>query len=54
MQDRILSAPEQIAALQAALPEAEVETMENRGHMPLVIEPDRVVAFVKRMAAKLG
>ena len=54
MQDRILSAPEQIAALQAALPEAEVETMENRGHMPLVIEPDRVVAFVKRMVAKLG
>ncbi|OLF77715.1 hypothetical protein AWH62_03320 [Maricaulis sp. W15] len=54
MDDRILSAPEQIAALTAALPDADVETMEARGHMPPIIEPERLQAFVERMAGKLG
>jgi len=54
MDDRILSAPEQIAALTAAVPDADVETMEARGHMPLVIEPERLEAFIVRMAGKLG
>lgn len=53
MDDRILSAPEQIAALTAALPDADVETMEGRGHMPLVIEPERLQIFIERMAGKL-
>lgn len=54
MADRILSAPEQIAALSAALPDADVETMEARGHMPPVIEPERLEAFIVRMAGKIG
>jgi pimeloyl-ACP methyl ester carboxylesterase len=54
MKDRILSAPEQIEALRAALPDADVETVEARGHMPIVVEPERVCAFVERMAARAG
>lgn len=54
MDDRILSAPEQIAALQAARPDADIETMEGRGHMPLVIEPERLEAYILRMAGKIG
>jgi pimeloyl-ACP methyl ester carboxylesterase len=49
--DRVLSAADQIAVLRRALPQADIETMENRGHMPLVIEPDRVDAFIRRIAA---
>jgi len=54
MDDRILSAPEQIAALQAARPDADIETMEGRGHMPLVIEPERLEVYILRMAGKIG
>ncbi|MEA1942021.1 MAG: alpha/beta fold hydrolase [Pseudomonadota bacterium] len=49
--DRILSAADQIAVLRQALPQADIETMEDRGHMPLVIEPDRIDAFVRRIAS---
>jgi len=49
--DRLLSAADQIAVLRQALPGADIETMEDRGHMPLVIEPERVDAFVRRIAA---
>ena len=51
MDDRVLPAADQIAVLRRALPDADIETMEDRGHMPLVIEPDRVEAFVRRIAA---
>jgi len=54
MDDRILSASEQIAALTAALPDADVETMDARGHMPPVIEPERLQGFIQRMAGKAG
>ena len=50
--DLILVAPEQIEALQAALPDAVIEAVPNHGHMPLVIIPDEVTGFVERMAAK--
>lgn len=49
--DRILPAADQIAVLRQALPQADIETMEDRGHMPLVIEPDRIDAFVRRIAS---
>lgn len=52
MGDRILSAPEQIEALRTALPDADIETMDERGHMPLVIEPERLEAFIVRMAQR--
>lgn len=51
MDDRILPAADQIAVLRQALPRADIETMEDRGHMPLVIEPDRIDAFVRRIAS---
>ncbi len=50
--DLILSAPEQMAALRKALPDAEMESVPGRGHMPLIIIPDEVAGFVERMAAK--
>ena len=52
MGDRILSAPYQLTALREALPQADIETMDARGHMPLIVEPERVEAFVLRMAGK--
>jgi len=54
MDDRILSAREQIAVLTEALPDADVETVDGHGHMPPVIEPERLQAFVVRMAGKLA
>lgn len=51
LDDRILSAGDQIAVLRQALPDADIETMEKRGHMPIVIDPDRVDAFIRRIAA---
>lgn len=50
MDDQLLPAADQIAALRRALPEADVETVEHRGHMPIVTDPERVEAFVRRMA----
>lgn len=50
--DRILSAGDQIAVLRQALPDADVETLDGGGHMPLVIVPDRVEAFVRRIVSR--
>ena len=50
--DLILVAPEQIAALRKALPDAVIESVPGRGHMPLIIIPDDVAGFVERMASK--
>ena len=50
--DRILSAGDQIAVLRRALPDADIETLDGGGHMPLVIVPDRVEAFVRRIVSR--
>ena len=50
--DRILSAGDQIAVLRQALPDADIETLDGGGHMPLVIVPERVDAFVRRVAGR--
>lgn len=50
--DRILDAREQIGALQAVLPGFELETLDGRGHMPPIVEPQVTEAFIRRMAAK--
>lgn len=51
--DRILSAADQMAVLRQALPDADIETLDGGGHMPLVIVPERVEVFVRRIAGRV-
>ena len=51
-EDKLLDAETQIAALRAALPAIEVETVTGHGHMPLIVLPDETEAFVRKMAGK--
>jgi len=49
-QDRVLDAQTHLDALQAALPEIEIVTLPETGHMPLAAAPEETESFIRRMA----
>ena len=51
-QDRVLDAQTHLGALRAALPEIEIVTLPETGHMPLAAAPEETESFIRRMAEK--
>lgn len=50
--DRLLDHRQQVQPLQGQIADLEVELLDGVGHMPQYAEPERVAAFIRRMADK--
>jgi pimeloyl-ACP methyl ester carboxylesterase len=50
--DRVVDGERQSAGLVGRLSRLDIEIVEGVGHMPQFAEPQRVAAFVKRMAER--
>ena len=51
--DRILHWKTHITPIQAARSDLDLEVLEDVGHMPLITQPDRTEAFIRRMAGRV-
>ncbi len=50
--DHILDCETNVGAIRAAHPDADIDLVENGGHMPLAVEPARTEALIRRVAQR--